>query len=59
MNELTSPEGKVRLFVEAALETGVRVPFSFTAVTGSKARVYFTAGTSTPIIYEFEVYNAA
>ena len=30
---------------------------NFPPVTGSKARIYFTAGTNTPIIYEFEVYN--
>ncbi|MBM7564834.1 DUF4038 domain-containing protein [Paenibacillus sacheonensis] len=31
---------------------------TFSAVTGSKARIYFTSGTSyAPIIYEFEVYN--
>jgi hypothetical protein len=31
---------------------------NFNAVTGSYARVYFTSGSNTPIIYEFEVYNA-
>ncbi|GEM_PF-3959341 len=30
---------------------------TFTAVTGSKARLYFTSGTVTPIIYEFELYR--
>lgn len=30
---------------------------SFSAVTGSKARIYFTSGIYTPIIYEFEIYN--
>jgi hypothetical protein len=31
---------------------------TFPAVTGSKARLYFTSGTSfAPIIYEFEIYN--
>jgi hypothetical protein len=31
---------------------------TFSAVTGSKARIYFTSGTGFwPIIYEFEIYN--
>ncbi|MFC5407552.1 discoidin domain-containing protein [Cohnella soli] len=30
---------------------------TFPAVTGSKARLYFTSGTGSPIIYEFELYN--
>lgn len=31
---------------------------TFTAVTGSKARIYYTSGTSyAPILYEFEIYN--
>lgn len=31
---------------------------TFTSVTGSKARIYFTSGTGGhPIIYEFEIYN--
>jgi putative Ca2+/H+ antiporter (TMEM165/GDT1 family) len=30
---------------------------NFPAVTGSRARIYFTAGSYTPIIYEFEIYN--
>lgn len=30
---------------------------TFPAVTGSKARLYFTSGTNIPIIYEFELHN--
>ncbi len=31
---------------------------TFSEVTGSKARIYYTSGTSyAPIIYEFEIYN--
>ncbi|SFJ15385.1 hypothetical protein SAMN02799624_03493 [Paenibacillus sp. UNC496MF] len=31
---------------------------TFPSVTGSKARIYFTSGTSyAPIIYEFGIYN--
>ncbi|GGD62201.1 hypothetical protein GCM10010911_20130 [Paenibacillus nasutitermitis] len=29
----------------------------FPAVTGSKARLYFTSGTSQPIIYEFQLFS--
>jgi len=32
---------------------------TFSAVTGSKARIYFTGGSYTAIIYEFEIYNQA
>lgn len=32
---------------------------AFPAVTGSKARIYYTGGSSTPILYELEIYNAA
>ena len=31
---------------------------TFAPVTGSKARIYYTGGTSTPILYEFEIYNS-
>jgi len=31
---------------------------NFTAVTGSKARLYFTSGSFTPIIFEFQIYNS-
>ena len=34
----------------------VPVSFAFPAVRGSKARVSFTSGAHTPILYEFEVY---
>ena len=37
---------------------GQHVPFTFNAATCSSARLYFTAGSNTPVIYEFEVYNA-
>ncbi|MBP3961657.1 DUF4038 domain-containing protein [Paenibacillus lignilyticus] len=38
--------------------SGVPKVITFSAVTGSKARIYYTSGTSyAPIIYEFEVYN--
>jgi hypothetical protein len=30
---------------------------TFAPVTGSKARIYFTGGSSQPIIYEFGIYN--
>jgi len=30
---------------------------TFAAVTGSKARIYYTSGTYTPILYEFGIYN--
>ncbi len=32
-------------------------PFTFPAVRGSKARIYFTSGVDTPIVYELEVYS--
>lgn len=32
-------------------------PFRFPPVTGTKARLYLTAGAHTPIVYEFEVHN--
>jgi len=36
----------------------VPLTVNFSAVTASKARIYFTSGTSfAPIIYEFELYN--
>ncbi len=38
---------------------GSSIALEFTAVTGNYARIYFTSGTSTPIIYEFEVYNTS
>ncbi len=31
----------------------------FTPVTGNYARIYFTSGIYTPIIYEFEIYNSS
>ncbi|QGQ99160.1 hypothetical protein EHS13_31940 [Paenibacillus psychroresistens] len=31
---------------------------TFTPVTGTKARIYFTSGLYTPIIFEFEVYSS-
>jgi len=31
---------------------------TFPAVTGSKARIYYTSGKDTPILYEFGIYNA-
>ncbi|MFD0672702.1 GDSL-type esterase/lipase family protein [Cohnella sp. GCM10027633] len=30
---------------------------SFPAVTGSKARIYYTSGSATPIMYEFKLHN--
>ena len=38
---------------------GTSNTITFTAVTGKMARIFFTGGTSTPIIYEFEIYTAA
>ncbi|WP_370095528.1 DUF4038 domain-containing protein [Winogradskyella sp.] len=35
---------------------GANSNISFDAVTGKYARIYFSSGTQTPIIYEFEVY---
>ncbi|MCQ6562306.1 apiosidase-like domain-containing protein [Paenibacillus mendelii] len=38
--------------------TGIPRLLTFPAVTGSKVRIYFTAGNEhAPIIYEFEIYN--
>ncbi|MFD2334618.1 DUF4038 domain-containing protein [Cohnella sp. GCM10020058] len=38
--------------------TGIPRVLTFPAVTGSKARIYFTSGNEhAPIIYEFELYN--
>ncbi|SFS65820.1 discoidin domain-containing protein [Paenibacillus sp. BC26] len=31
---------------------------TFAPVTGSKARIYYTSGANTPILYEFEIYNS-
>jgi hypothetical protein len=39
-------------------DTGVAKTVTFSPVTGSKARIYFTAGTHTPIIFEFGLYSA-
>lgn len=40
---------------------GDRLPvtFTFPEVRGSKARVLFTSGAHTPIVFEFEVYSSA
>jgi len=35
---------------------GANKSINFTAVTGNFARIYFTSGQNTPIIYEFEVH---
>ncbi|OCT15254.1 hypothetical protein A8709_14240 [Paenibacillus pectinilyticus] len=36
---------------------GTNKTVNFTAVTGSKARLYFTSGMYTPIIFEFQLFN--
>jgi len=36
---------------------GTNKTVTFPAVTGSKARLYFTSGSNTPIIFEFQLYN--
>ena len=36
---------------------GTSRTISFPAVVGSRARIYFTAGVNTPIIYEFKINN--
>lgn len=41
----------------AGTTIGSALEVSFPAVTGSKARVYFTSGTWQPIVYEFKVHN--
>ena len=38
---------------------GASTTVNFTAVTGNYVRVFFTSGSNTPIIYEFEIYNSA
>ena len=38
---------------------GANKTVNFPAVTGNYARLYFTGGIATPIIYEFEIYNTA
>jgi hypothetical protein len=37
---------------------GINKTISFNSVTAKYARVYFTSGTTTPIIYECEIYNS-
>ncbi|MBP3963163.1 discoidin domain-containing protein [Paenibacillus lignilyticus] len=37
--------------------TGAPTVATFPGVTGTKARIYYTGGTNTPILYEFEVSN--
>ena len=37
---------------------GTSKTINFTAVTGKMARVYFTGGSSSPVIYEFEIYTS-
>jgi Carbohydrate binding module (family 6)/Bacterial Ig-like domain (group 2)/Cellulase (glycosyl hydrolase family 5)/Secretion system C-terminal sorting domain len=36
---------------------GASTTVTFSPVTGNFARIQFTSGTGTPIIYEFEIYN--
>lgn len=38
---------------------GSSATFNFNPVSAKAARIYFTAGANTPIIYEFEVYNTS
>jgi F5/8 type C domain/Secretion system C-terminal sorting domain len=38
---------------------GTSTSVNFTSVTGNYARIFFTSGVNTPIIYEFEIYNVS